>query len=153
MEMNLDNEVKKELYSVESWIIQISNIIYTIFWLIGWWLMLSAFLIGLACIVLVLTHDENGFTFTVFQTGFRSIVIYSSAISAILVFCVGFPKKIRNVFFEIASNRVNRYKSIKHEFESQMITTEGLLLEYNLITKDQIEKRKHKKLFQETYKS
>lgn len=139
--MNLDTELKKEYRSWENWLDQFSNVIYSLLWSVGFWLILSTTLIGLASIFLVLFHDGSEVTFIDFQTIFTSIVIFCSGISSVLVFGFGASSKFRNVFKDIARDRISRYNSIKHEFESQIDTTESLLLKYKLVTKEQIEER------------
>jgi hypothetical protein len=113
MEMNLEAELKKEYRNWESWIDQIFNIFYSLIWSMGSCLLLTTNFVGLLSMVLVLGYEGGDFTFLELQSGFKIIVICCGSVSAFIVFIFQFPKKIRNIFDEVARNRLSRFKSIK----------------------------------------
>ena len=140
--MELQAEVKKEYRSWETWIEQILNIFSSVLWFLGTGVALSVITVVIVCIAFVLTYHGGSFAFSDVQNGFKMIVSYCCIISFLLVGFFGLPRKLRNVFEEIARDRLQRYNAIEKEFDNQIQTTDSLLLRYGLITQDDIDTRK-----------
>jgi len=140
--MELQVEVKKQYRSTEAWIEQILNIFSSVLWFLGTGIAMSVIMVGIVCIAFVLTYNGNNFTFSDIQNGFRMIVSYCCIVSVLFVGVFGLPRKLRNIFHEIAWDRIQRHNAIEREIDSQVQTADGLLLRYGLITQDDIEARK-----------
>lgn len=142
MEMDLQTELKKEYKNKENWLRQFGNILYALIWNIGLWIALSMILLGVVCIAFVWSHDGSPVTFIEIQKVFKYFTFVVGVISAALILICGIPAKLQNVFKEIATDRITRYQKIRKKIESQIDTTDALLIQYGLITKDDVNSRK-----------
>lgn len=137
--LDIQNEIKKELKDSVAWEQQIANIFHAILWGFGTWLSISTVMLGLVTSLLIF----NGEIDTTYNTEdlisiFTAIMVgvYVAAGFVILVF--GLPKKIQNVFKDIATDRVNRQKFL---FE-QADLIESVLIRHKLIDEDQARQAK-----------
>ena len=137
--MNLEEEMKKEYRKGEDWFYQFVNIFNALFNFLGLWLWTGITTVGFASIVWALMWDGDiPITYAEFQDAFKSVVSACGALSFVIVFFFLRPGKLRNVFFDSAHDRVQRYKSIKSRVDSEIEITESLLIKYGLITKEDI---------------
>ena len=140
--MELQVEVKKQYRSLETWLEQISNILSTIFWFLGTWLIQTVVLVGVVWIYIALTYKGESYAITEFQHLLKNTLFLCGLFTTIVTGIFGLPRHLRNVFKEKAFDRLQRYSSVKKQFENQVQTTDDLLLKYGLITQKDIENRK-----------
>ena len=138
--MTLQAELKNEYKSFDSWYEQLSNIIYSFLWAFGTWLLITVTLFFSGIILSIIIWTGPLPAFVEIQTALRGILYFIGGISALLVILFGLPRKIRNVFYSRATQRIERYENIKNKFTSEVETTNSLLLKYGLITQDDIDR-------------
>ena len=141
--MELHTEIKKEYRSFETWTEQLLNIFSSVFWFVGICLAETVLVVGSFCIAFTLIYKGESYTITELQQALKRMVVLSSMSSVLMVGIFGLPRRLRNVFKEIAGDRLQRYSSIKEQFEMQVQTTDDLLLKYGLITQREIDVRKN----------
>ena len=127
--LNITSETKKELRSFESWTCQLTNILSSIFWLLGAWVIQTTTLIGAVAILMLLTMSEgdiSSITIPVFLADFKEGFIWVGAVSALITVVFGLPKRLKNVFKDIAQYRIERQKDL---FKQANIVESVLIIE------------------------
>lgn len=104
---------------------------------------LSVLMVGIQCIGAILFSDWVPGSEAEFRDAFHFVATISAGVSAMVVLIFGLPWRLKNVFRIEAERRVEIYQSIKREVESQIETTDGLLLSYGMSTQDAIEERRN----------
>ena len=141
--MELQAEIKKELRDGFTWGGQTSNVISSLAWLFGTWIWMTTLALGAVTGAVFLTW-EPGFemTFAELQSAFGYLLAMVGLITLFTLIVFGLPKRLRNVFRDVAQNRIDREKAIKEKVMSQIETTEALLVGYGLISREDVDARK-----------
>ncbi len=145
--VNMKDELNAAYKEPENWFLQVFNLFYCAFWFFGRWIITTTALVGFCSILLALNIPKNVIDLSIyndFKSALEAVFIFSGTISAFLIAVFGLPKKLRNVFRDIASDRVHRYVTIKRETMERVYISEMLLLKHGLITEEGIELRKSK---------
>jgi len=142
--MELQAEIKKELKDGFTWGEQASNVFSSLTWLLGTWLWMTTVFLGAVTALIFLTWEPDiDVTFLELQSGFIYLVVVMGAVTAFVLLVFGLPKRLRNVFRDVAQHRMNRKIEIEREVQSKIHITESLLIKYDLITESDVEARKH----------
>ena len=141
--MNYRNEMAVALRNPELWLEQVKNIIRTLLWAAGTWLVLTGSLFGFFVAVFVATTDAASFAVTELLEVVVTIFKFTGVIVAGVVILGGTPKKLINVFHQRTQSRIDRADEIKRRIESNIELTETLLLRYGLLQPEDIQKRKN----------
>lgn len=142
---DINNELHIAYREPENWLLQASNIIHAVFWFLGTWIMATTVTIVFLSILLVLNIDENDIEaarLQDIQLLLSNVFIFVSIIVAIILVITELPKRLQNVFKDIAHHRVYRYQSIKQDINEHVGITETVLLKHGLITQQDIDSRK-----------
>ena len=139
--MKIEEEIRKEYRNAETWLNQAGNMLSTLPWIIGRWMTVTLLMAGVQVIVIILFSDWIPANAAEFRDSVKMVVVLAGSISAIVIFLFEVPLKLKNVFREQAEDRVTRYEKIKSRILSQEKITNNLLLQYRLITRDDIDGR------------
>lgn len=142
---DINNELHIAYREPENWLLQASNIMKAILWFLGTWIMATTVTIVFLSILLVLNIDENDIEaarLQDIQPILSNVFIIVSIFVAIILVTIGLPKRLQNVFKDIAHHRIYRYQSIKQDINEQVDITETVLLKHRLITQQDIDSRK-----------
>ncbi len=143
--MNIEDELRDAYRCPENWLAQASNVLNSILWFLGSWILTTTVVLGFVFLLIALNIDDSDISelnYQDIQSGLKLLFIFVSGIS--ILFLVGFalPKRIRNVFRNAAENRVKRYQQIRKSMSDQIDLTEKILLKHNLISKENVDSRK-----------
>jgi len=137
--LDLESEIKKEFRDSGAWLEQISNVLYAIFWGVGTWLSISTVMFGLSLSALIAIGDLNSsYNSDELIVIAKSIMFFVYAIGALVVVVFGIPKRLRNVFKEVAYDRVNRQKQIFNQAD----LVESVLIRHGLISEENAKQAK-----------
>lgn len=143
--LNLKKEISAAYKKSNNWFAQAGNVVYSIAWIIGTWVMITTVIVGALAIIFMLNISEADMsqaTHPGFQSGLKMTVMFVSAATVFFIAVFGLPKRLRNIFLEVAQDRVARHSAIMREITDQVDTAEALLLSHKLISEDDILKRK-----------
>jgi len=142
--LEIKTEIKKEYRNLDSWFSQFSNLISSFLWFFGVWFSTTAAIFFTGVVLIFITYTGKEPSFSDAQIFLRQLLQGSGAVSVWIAILFGL-KKLRNIFLERATQRVERYEKIKNKVSSEIETTNSLLLQYGVITKNDIDKLKQDK--------
>ena len=97
---------------------------------------------GLTFILYILSTPEFvTFSYEELRNFVFLIISMFAIVSASFIAALGLPKKLQNVFKKNAKDKLFHYEKTINNLQSQVDITESLLLQYDLITQDDINKR------------
>jgi len=140
--MNYEKELAAALRTPELWFEQLCNVITTLLWGVGVWMMITGSIFGFFTGALLVSIDITSFSSTELLNVSVTIFKITGIFVAGLVALVGLPKRLKNVFRLHSQYRIDRYHQIKQSIEFDIDNTEALLLQYELIHKEDILRRK-----------
>lgn len=144
--MELGQELKKEVGSVDAWLDQVGNWIYATTWALGTWLMLSFLWLVPTTLWILWNVEWTPAGQEEFKSVLPTLACLVMQLNAFLVLLFGIPRKLRNIFVENATRRVTQYEAISKEVADQTTAIDSLLLTYGLISEEDIEARAQKAL-------
>lgn len=133
--------LNKQLHNPEVYIEQLSNLLFGLFRVLGWWVAMTTIYSSATVIFAFITVDLGAYSQGDLQEGLR-VVVTLAATAAALGCLLGNTGKFRNVFSARAMDEVERYRAIEEKIGSQIDTTECLLVQYGLITEADVERRR-----------
>ncbi len=136
IDLNLDNEIKKEYRNLENWLEQVANISYSLIYALVIWALLTTVMVGMVCIISIISGAFNDIELTDLQSGIKTFTILCGGFSAVAVILFSLPKRLRNVFEDIARNRIERAEKIQDDADFILALVDARLTEHGLIKDD-----------------
>lgn len=140
-EITFKNALSEQFRNPKAYSEQVGNILFSLFRVLGWWVSMTATYTSAAAIFAFITLDLSAYSQGDLQEGMRVIVTFAGGAAA-LACLLGNTGRFRDVFSARAWNKVERFKANKEMIESQIDTTEGLLVKHGLIKESDVERRR-----------
>lgn len=140
-DITFSNALREQFRDPEAYLEQVGNVLFGLFRVLGWWVAMTAIYTSAAAIFAFITLDLSAYSQNDLQEGMRVIVTFAGGVAA-LACLFSNAGKFRDVFSARASDKVENFRAIKEKIESQIDTTEGLLVQHGLITQDNVERRR-----------
>jgi len=131
----------KQFRDPEAYLEQVSNVLFGLFRVLGWWVAMTATYTSAAATLAFITQDLSAYSQGDLQEGLRVIVTLAAGASA-MACLLGNAGRFQDVFSARAMNEVERLKAIKEKLQSQIDTTESLLVKHGLITEADVERHR-----------
>lgn len=140
-EITFRSALREQFRDPEAYLEQVGNVLFGLFRVLGWWVAMTATYTSAAAIFAFITQDLSSYSQGDLQEGLRVIVTLAGGVAAMacLLSNIG---KCRDVFSDRARDEVERFQAIKEKVQSQIDTTEGLLVKHGLITEADVERRR-----------
>jgi ABC-type arginine transport system permease subunit len=137
--LEIKKEIGNELKDSGAWAEQIGNVFHAILWTVGTWLSISTVMLGLVASLIIFSGEIDATYSTEDLTSiFNVIMVGVYSIVGIVVLLFGLPKRVRNVFKDIAFDRVNRQKSMFDQAD----LIESVLIRHEIINDEQAKQAK-----------
>ena len=135
------NALREQFRDPEAYLEQVGNVLFGLFRVLGWWVAMTATYTSAAAILAFITQDLSAYSQSDLQEGLRIIITLAGGAAALacLLSNIG---KFRDVFSDRARDEVERFEAIKERVQSQIDTTEGLLVKHGLVTEVDVERRR-----------
>src|SRR5690554_2927120 len=140
-DITFSNALREQFRDPEAYLEQVGNVIFGLFRVLGWWVAMTATYTSAAAIFAFITQDLSAYSQGNLQEGMRVTVTFAG-IAAAFACLLGNTGRFRDVFSARAWDEVERFRANKEKIESQIDTTEGLLVKHGLITEDDVERRR-----------
>lgn len=140
-DITFSNALREQFRDPEAYLEQVGNVLFGLFRVLGWWVAMTATYTSGAAILAFITQDLSAYSQGELQESLRFIVTLAGGAAA-LACLFGNAGRFRDVFSARAWDEVERFKAIKEKIESQIDTTEGLLVKHGLITESDVERRR-----------
>lgn len=139
--MTYHDALKKQFRSPSTYARQAANLVIGLVRVLGHWMGLTILCTSAIGISLFLAEDLSAYSFAELQEGLRAILEVTAMFALILCF-VANTGRFKDVFSALAWDEVCRFQAIEREVRSQADTVEGLLLKYDLITEEDVARRR-----------
>ncbi|WP_028492693.1 hypothetical protein [Thioalkalivibrio sp. ALE19] len=139
-DITFSDALRKQLRDPEAYLEQVGNVLFGLFRVLGWWVIMTTTYTSAAAIFAFITQDLSAYSRGDLQEGLRVICTFAGGAAA-LACLFGNTGRFRDVFSARAWDEVERFQSIKEKIESQIDTTEVLLVKHGLITESDVERR------------
>lgn len=140
-DITFSNALREQFRDPEAYLEQVGNVLFGLFRVLGWWVVMTATYTSAAAIFAFITQDLSAYSQGDLQEGMRVIVTFAGGAAA-LACLLSNTGRFRDVFSARAWDEVERFRANKEKIESQIDTTEGLLVKHGLITEDDVERRR-----------
>ena len=135
------NALREQFRDPEAYLEQVGNVLFGLFRVLGWWVAMTATYTSAAAILAFITQDLSAYSQGELQEGLRIIVTLAGGAAALACLFSNIGK-FRDVFSDRARDEVERFETIKERVQSQIDTTEGLLVKHGLVTEADVERRR-----------
>lgn len=126
-----------ELRNPAAWAEQFINLVFGCAALLGWSVLATGSLLVALALMFFMSVEMTTYSIPELKQGLASAVP-ATAILAFSCFLVGNVGKFRNVFLHRATYQVDSRLALQERYESQVNTTEVLLVRYGLISHDDV---------------
>jgi len=140
-DITFSNALREQFRDPHAYLEQLGNVLFGLFRVLGWWVAMTAIYTSAAAIFAFITQDLSAYSQGDLQEGMRVIVTFAGWVAALACF-LGNTGGFRDVFSARARDEVERFRAIRERVESQIDTTEGLLVKHGLIAEDDVERRR-----------
>lgn len=140
-DITFSNALREQFRDPEAYWEQVGNVLFGLFRVLGWWVAMTATYTSGAAILAFITQDLSAYSQGELQESLRFIVAFAGGAAA-LACLIGNTGRFRDVFSARAWDEVERFQAIKKKIESEIDTTEGLLVKHGLITESDVERRR-----------
>lgn len=131
-DITFSNTLREQFRDPEAYLEQASNVFFGLFRLLGWWVVMTAIYTSAVAILVFIIQDLSAYSQGNLQEGLRGIVTLAGGAAA-LACLIANTGRFRNVFSARAIDKVKRFRHTKERSESQIGTTESLLVKRGLI--------------------
>lgn len=135
------NALREQFRDPEAYLEQVGNMLFGLCRVLGWWVAMTVTYTSAAATLAFITQDLSAYSLSDLQEGLRTIITLAGGAAALacLLSNIG---KFRDVFSDRARDEVERFEAIKERVQSQIDTTEGLLVKHGLVTEADVERRR-----------
>ena|SRR5690554_3277610 len=140
-DITFSDALRKQFHDPGAYFEQLGNVLVGLFRVLSWWVAMTTIYSSAAAIFAFITQDLSAYSQGNLQEGLRVIVTLAGGAAA-LACLFGNTGRFRDVFSARAMDEVERFRAIKEKIESQIDTTEGLLVKHGLITETDVERRR-----------
>ena len=139
--VTFSDTLRKQFREPEAYFEQVGNVLFGLFRVLGWWVAMTVTFTSAVAIFAFITQDLSAYSQGELQEGLRTIITLAGCAAA-LACLLGNTGRFRDVFSARAMGEVNRFQALKENIDSQIDTTEGVLMKHGLITEDDVERRR-----------
>ena len=140
-DITFSNALREQFRDPVAYLEQVGNVLLGLFRMLGWWVAMTATYTSAAAILAFITQDLSAYSQGDLQEGLRVIVTLAGGAAA-MACLLGNAGRFRDVFSARAMDEVERFKAIKEKLQSQIDTTESLLVKHGLITEADVERHR-----------
>lgn len=140
-DITFSNALSEQFRNPEAYLEQVGNVLFGLCRVLGWWVVMTVTYTSAAAIFAFITQDLSAYSQGDLQEALRVIATLAGTAAA-LACLIGNTGRFRDVFSARAWDEVERFRAIKEKIDSEIDTTESLLVQHGLITKADVERRR-----------
>lgn len=132
-DITLNTALREQFRTPDAYLEQVGNVLFGLFRLLGWWVAMTVTYTSGAAILAFITTDLSMYSQSDLQESLRIITTFSGGVAALACLLAN-TGRFHDVFTARAVEKVNRFEAAKSQVQSQVRTTEGVLVKHGLIT-------------------